>query len=336
MYTETVKLSSLKKKTLSKEYPLRQNIKINNNRISGNLNTIITQMKDPTKTNIPYHSVLSHGTRERTFNPDFKVLSFGSSGDAKKPAPPAWFTINNIPFNLHVVAVRNDYTYLNPGASKAIYVHSFNNNQPFNLNTWENWQSALEWVYRKQNRNFKDIVFIALESATNTEPMSILKQAQHNVLHRRNMLVGGLSEGRTSWDRCQKTGQITDELRQELRDEAYRLVVKDKKLEEALHLYALHFDVEMHTNSKGAAEAIKIMSDTPEGYIINQDLVRKEQEIVLFESGIQQIDQISVNVFNATKNTENSALDITPDPEKNELEEKVHKLEHTETGNKFS
>lgn len=335
MYTETVKLSSLKKKTLSKGYSLRQNIKINNNKISGNLNTIITQMKDPIKSNIPQNSTLRHGTRMGAFNPVHKVLSFGSSGDVKKPSPPAWFTINNIPFNLHVVAVRNDYTSLPPGGSKEIYVHSFTNNQPFNLNTWKDWPSAVEWVYRKQNRN-KDIVLLDLLSASESEPKAILKQAQHNVLYKNNMLSRGLYAGQTTWDKLQKYGQINDVLRQQLKDEVYKLVEESGKLEVASYDYTLKFDKEMSSNTNEAAEAIKIMTDTPEGYIISQDLVRNEQEIVLLDNGIQQINQISVDVFKAKKRSDDRAIDIFSDPARNTLAEKAHKLELTPTGREFS
>ena len=298
------------------------------NRVFPKMNTMIIQKQNPISTTISIGNTLTHGTSRDSFDPRKKILSFGASNNPQKPSPPAWFTRdNNISFNLHVVAVKKDYTSLQPHTTKEIYVYSYNIIQQLDLKKWDNWGAALEWIYRVQNKA-KDIVYYDILNSQNREPQSILKQAQHNVLYRRGMLFAKKPEDKTdktSWDIQLERGKINSEITSELKDEIYTLVERMGKLDVASYDYACLCDNSLSTNGIYAAEAIKDTNDTPQGYIISHDLVRNEEEIVLFDAGMDQIENISRDTFIAKKNASNDALEITPS-QNNKLNAGNHQL----------
>lgn len=307
----------------------------NSNRLFLTQNRMIIQKQNPSQTTIPPGNVLTHGTSCASFDSQKKILSFGASNNERKPSPPAWFTRNNnISFNLHVVALKRDYTSLQPKAAKEIYVYSYRNNQQLQLYTWNDWQSALEWIYRTQNKA-KDIVYHDISNSRYDEPQSILKQAQHNVLYRRNMLFTVKPWGKTdktSWDIQLERGNIDDKIISELKDEIYTLANRRGKLATASYDYACQYDEKLSTNGIYAAEAIKNTNTTPQGYIISHDLVRKEEEIVLFDAGL--IDHFSQDTFIARKNENDNALEITPNGSDN-LNAGIHRLQRQDQGTSF-
>lgn len=106
---------------------------------------------------------------------------------------------------------------------------------------------------------------------------------------------------KTSWDIQLEQGEINSEIISELKDEIYSLVKNRDKLDVASYDYACLYDKSLSTNGIYAAEAIKNTNDTPQGYIISHDLVREEEEIVLFDAGMNQIQYISQDIFIAKK-----------------------------------